>query len=238
MFSYTRGQIIAASIIVALALFGTGFLAFRSASSAANGKVRFLETTELTAESPSSDASGSASPAMAVADTIRVQVAGQVKSPGVYDLHSGSRVEDAIKAAGGAANGADLESINLVEKLSDGQQVYIVLKGVVPPPTRSIVRSSVASRQVASVAKPMANAEQHRERSEPEKFRSPDQGKVNINTASIEDLQRLPGIGPAMAQRIVEYRSGNGRFESVDELDEIKGIGSARLGKLRPFVSL
>ena len=139
---------------------------------------------------------------------------------------------DAIEAAGGAAANADLESINLAERLTDGQQVHIAAKGEVPPPKRSVVRGGSSRREST------AKAGESRASSQPKKLTKPGEGTVNINTAGLGELQRLPGIGPAMGQRIIDYRTEHSRFQSVEELVEVRGIGSKTLEKMRPFVTL
>lgn len=222
--NFNRNQLIAAVVIVMLALAGTGVLVYRSMS-AESGSVKLIQPT-------SPDANSTHQPTEEP-QKLCVYVAGKVKSPGVYDLPPGSRVNDAIKAAGGALGSADLENINLAEKLTDGEQVYIAPRGKVPPPAMSGVRGGSALVSSAT----SRSGESH-ERSGPTKLTKPGQGTVNINSASLEELQRLPGIGPAMAQRIIDYRTQNGRFKSVDELEEVRGIGPTKLDKLRPFAAL
>jgi competence protein ComEA len=138
-----------------------------------------------------------------------VHVAGAVRQPGVYELPDGSRVEDAITAAGGARPGARLELLNLAAQLVDGQQVLVPRRGSPPPAGPS---------SGAPAGAPPA--------------------PVRLNTASVEELDALPGIGPVTAQNIVDYRSEHGPFASIEELDAIPGIGPARLEQLRELVSL
>ena len=147
-----------------------------------------------------------------------------------------SRVKDAIKAAGGALPNADVETINLAEKLADGEQVFIAAKGAVPPPAVSGVSGGTPAPSTKRTSQAISDRESRQKG--PEKLQSPGKGTVNINTAGLDQLQKLPGIGPAMAQRILDYRTAHGRFQAVDELDEVKGIGPAKLAKMRPFVSL
>lgn len=222
MFDLTRHQLIAAAVIVIVVLVGTGVLVTKSGVFRSS-EIKFIE--------PGASADG---PSEAEQPrTFCIHVAGKVNKPGVYDLKPGSRVKDAIEMAGGAVGDADLETINLAEELQDGQQVYIAPKGQNAPPTVSVVRGG-SRTSVRSSARPGAG----RESSSPTKLTTPGQGTVNINTAGLRELQRLPGIGPAMAQRIIDYRNQNGRFDSVDELDEVRGIGPAKLAKMRPFVTI
>lgn len=171
---------------------------------------------------------------------IYVHVAGKVNNPGVYELKPGSRVIDAIKKAGGAKPDADLESINLAEKLEDGEQVYIAAKGEVAKPAASTVVNSSSSFNNAPARPSSSTSGMSTGKSSGgiDKLRDPGDGKVNINTAGLEELQRLPGVGPSTAQKIIDYREANGRFNSIDELDEVSGIGPAKLEKMRPFIKL
>jgi len=224
MFNFTRHQLIAACVIIAVALVGIIVLVAKSGVfSPAGGQIKFMEAGAQAVESPA----GSEQP-----QTIRVHVAGKVNKPGVYDLEPGSRVTDVIEAAGGALPNTDLESINLAEKLTDGQQVYIAPKGRIAPPRVSVVRGGTSPARSAVSGEAISRS------SGPKKLTRPGEGTVNINTAGFEELQRLPGIGPAMAQRIIDYRTEHGRFQSVEELDEVRGIGPAKLAKMRPFVTL
>jgi competence protein ComEA len=138
-----------------------------------------------------------------------VDVAGAVKRPGVYRLSSSERVEDALKRAGGATGRADLSQINRAAKLEDGRQILV--------PARAS-RAGPAATQPGSTS-PAA----------------PEQ-PVNLNTATLEQLDTLDGVGPATAQKILDYRTEHGGFGSVDELDQIPGIGEKRLAALREHV--
>jgi len=151
-------------------------------------------------------AAGASSPAA----TIVVDVAGKVRRPGIATLPSGSRVVDAIRAAGGARRGVRLGSLNLARVLTDGEQVVVGL----PPPAG--VAASVDSSATVGPTTPM----------------------VNINSASQAELEELPGVGPVTAQAILTYRSENGAFTAVDQLLDVSGIGDATLAKIAPFVTL
>lgn len=148
--------------------------------------------------------------------TLVVHVAGAVQKPGVYTLPPNSRVGDAIEQAGGARADADTNALNLAEALQDGQQVYVPTKTETPttPPPAHKTASSAAQTPARKQA------------------RFP----IDLNRASAEELEQLPGIGPVLAQRIVEYRQQVGRFESVDELRNVRGIGPKRLEQIRPLV--
>lgn len=135
-----------------------------------------------------------------------VAVAGKVRSPGLVRLPAGSRVDDAVRAAGGALAGADTGLLNLARRLVDGEQVLV---GVDPP-------SGAAPGTGGAAAG----------------------GLLDLNAASASDLDALPGIGPVLAQRIVDWRDENGRFASVDQLREVTGIGEAKYRDLEAKVTV
>ena len=160
-----------------------------------------------------------ADPAGAPAGRIVVHVVGAVVSPGVVVLADGARVADAIAAAGGAASDADTEQLNLARVLGDGEQVRVPHAGeqlAAPDPGPSPPGASGGGAAAGSSSGSM-----------------PGGGVVNINTAGASELEALPGIGPALAARIVEYRDGHGPFASVDDLTDVPGIGPAKLEALR-----
>jgi competence protein ComEA len=136
-----------------------------------------------------------------------VHVAGAVVAPGVYELAPGSRIRDAIVAAGGPTPDADANAINLAATVADGSRVYVPIVGEVVP----------------SVA--------------PGDPTSPPDGPVDVNRATAEELDRLPGVGPSTAAAIVTERERNGPFVAVDDLDRVPGIGPAKLEALRDLVT-
>jgi len=144
----------------------------------------------------------------AVAKTILIHVAGKVKRPDVYPLLAGSRVSDAIKAAGGAQKGVDLSDINLARVLVDGEQVYV---GYVAKVSSSSSSKSKKTRFT---------------------------GVINVNRATKAEFDSLTGIGPVLASRIINYRSANGPFLALDDLLKVSGIGSKTLERIRPRLSL
>lgn len=153
----------------------------------------------------------------ATAAPLLVDVAGAVRMPGVYSLPPGSRAQQAIDAAGGILSDADLRAISLARALRDGEKLYVPQQGEVPPP---------ASR---SASDPEAAAQL-----EVEEPATP----ININTADVDALQVLPGIGPKTAQAIVDYRGANGPFETIEDVVQVKGIGEATLESLRPLITV
>ena len=149
--------------------------------------------------------------------SVVVHVTGAVSRPGVVTLPPGSRVTDAINAVGGASAEADTQQLNLARVLTDGEQIRVPRIGeVLPDP----------APQPGGAATPGVGTA-------PGKTNGGASGTININTASASELEKLPGIGPALAQRIVEYRDSHGPFASVDALTDVPGIGKAKLEGLR-----
>ena len=147
-----------------------------------------------------------------------VHVTGAVARPGVVTLRAGSRVADAVDAAGGATADADTGQLNLARVLSDGEQIRVPRVGEVLPDPAPQPTGTAGPGAGAASGKPGDGGAS---------------GTVNINTASASELEKLPGIGPALAQRIVEYRDSHGPFANVDALTDVPGIGKAKLEALR-----
>ena len=141
-----------------------------------------------------------------------VHVVGQVRRPGVVRLVAGARVQQALSAAGGALRTADLDRVNLARLVVDGEQILVPRPGeaVVVSPRDAGPGAGVPGGAVVAV--------------------------VDLNTALLTELDSLPGVGPVLAQRILDWRAENGRFTSIDELGEVSGIGDAVLARLRPRV--
>ena len=173
--------------------------------------------------------------------TVRVHVAGAVNNPGVYTLPAQGRAVDAIAAASGAAADADLDRVNLAGALSDGVQIYVPHRGETAAPAQIQPNGGTANAGQANAAN---GASQGGAQPQPARTLTPagsaQKGStpVNINTATAEELQTLPRIGPAMAQRIIAWREAHGGFRSVDELDAVPGIGPSMLENLRPLVTV
>lgn len=167
---------------------------------------------------------------------VRVYVLGAVKTPGVYPLLRGSIVEDALKAAGGALPNADLRGLNLAQVLQDGDRVEVpefpptptpppptvtVGPGTPSPtplPTTAATETPVPSRSGPSL--PVAGA------------------KININTATLAELDTLPRIGPAIAQRIIDYRTANGPFRRIEDIQNVRGIGPATFEQIKDLITV
>lgn len=163
--------------------------------------------------------------------TVRVQVSGAVLEPGIYDVPASCRVEEAIAAAGGMTENADSERVNLVRKVRDGMQIRVPVKKVTRTSRTQRKNAQATAGYSASSTKKVGST-----RAGAEKNNSAVQ-RVRINSAGVSELQQLPGIGPALAQRIVETRN-SGRFTSVEDLLRVPGIGKAKLAKLRDYVEV
>ena len=163
--------------------------------------------------------------------TVRVQVSGAVLEPGIYDVPASCRVEEAISAAGGLTENADSERVNLVRKVRDGMQIRVPVQKTTRKSSKQGTKPHTTAGYGASTTKKSGSI-----RAGAEKNNSAVQ-IVRINSAGVSELQQLPGIGPALAQRIVETRKG-GRFTSADDLLRVPGIGKAKLAKLRDYVEV
>lgn len=154
----------------------------------------------------------------AQAKEIVVYVAGAVNRPGVVQLAEGARAKDAVDACGGFLPTADTNGVNLAQKLKDGMQVTVPEK--MTAAAQSAATQGVTGGAYVGSSKPLP------------------EGMVNINTADEKELDKLPGIGPAMAKRIVEYRTENGAFQAPEEIKRVKGIGDAKYEKMKDKIAL
>ena len=164
--------------------------------------------------------------------TIRVQVSGAVLEPGIYDLPADSRAEAAIAAAGGLTEAADTERVNMVRKLRDGMLLKV--------PALKAGGGKKAAQRATGVSGNAANAYGKNaadKRGVNKVSAQGSAGRVRINSASVSELQSLPGVGPALAQRIIAERS-RGRFASAEDLLRVSGIGKAKLEKMRAYVEV
>lgn len=152
---------------------------------------------------------------------IVVDVDGAVAHPGLYKLPADSRVQAALAAAGGLSPQADAHRINRAAKLHDGQKLYVLSQGESTPPLAASSGQGCEGQACTSTEGGVAG-------SDPE-----GQGLVNINTANATQLTQLPGVGPAIAQKIIDYRTANGPFTSVDDLTKVPGIGAAKLAQIK-----
>ncbi len=164
--------------------------------------------------------SGAAPPGPA--GPVVVSVVGLVHTPGLVTLAPGARIADALNAAGGALDGADVLGLNMARRVADGEQIVVGIDA--PPGQPAEMGSSIVSEtEPRSPRSPAENA-------------SGATGSVDLNAATVEQLDTLPGIGPVTATAIIAWRDANGPFNSVDQLGDVDGIGPARLDKLRDLV--
>lgn len=173
---------------------------------------------------PSMSAASAATAASAAspAAEVVVHVVGAVRRPGLVQLPAGSRVADAVRAAGGATSAARVASVNLARLLVDGEQLVVQRRDgplIVGAPGASAPGAGTGAGGAAAGSAPASSP-------------------VDLNSATIEALDGLPGIGPVLAQRILDWRSAHGRFTTVDELGEVSGIGEATLSDIRPLVTV
>ena len=152
-------------------------------------------------------------------EKIAIHVTGEVKKEGLIYLPLGSRVADAIKEAGGETKNADLSQINLAYQLQDGQKLYI-------PNKNEIISEYIIS----------ATGNTESEGSSSNNLKG--ENKVNINTATQSELDQLPGIGPSIAQRIIDYREENGNFQKIEDVQNVKGIGDAKYEEIKDSITV
>ncbi|MGY2874268.1 competence protein ComEA [Marmoricola sp. URHA0025 HA25] len=207
------GHVAVLSVVAAVALAVTAYVTIRARPTVAPVPQAHTSapTERAQAASTSPTAAGAPRPAATAASgSVVVDVAGKVRRPGVATLPAGSRVVDAIRQAGGARQGVDLSSLNLARVLTDGEQILV---GLTPVPG---VAASASSRPGASS----------------------DGALVNLNTASLDELDSLPGVGPVTAQKILDWRTAHGSFTAIDELLEVDGIGDKTLADMAPHLTL
>ena len=202
--------VIAAASGLAMASFGgsTGSVSFERSDGSGTSVEREAE------DAPSDDADGSSKKSSSAAE-VYVDVDGAVASPGVYRLKEGARVSQAIDAAGGLTTEADVTGLNRASKVADGQKIYV--------PTVGEQQAATVTSGADIGASPTSGA-------------GASSGLVNINTASAAELQTLSGIGPSMAQSIIDERTQNGAFASVDDLMRVSGIGEKKLAKIKDCI--
>ena len=184
-----------AAVALAIVVLGVRYMAGRAQGAAAPA-----QTLPVQPAAGGGDAGGG---------LVTVHVAGAVRSPGVYRLRRGSRVDDAVRRAGGPARRADLSAVNLAAPLEDGRQIVVPVRATETP-----AGSDSASATAAAPA------------------------KINLNTATAEQLDTLAGVGPATAAKILAYREEHGAFGSVEDLGDVPGIGERRLEALRELVTV
>lgn len=212
-----RAGVVALGVIGAIAVLVTVLSLLRDRPPAVvSAKLPPVEMVSSTAPTAGSQAPGPAAPVV-------VSVVGLVHAPGLVTLATGARVADALDAAGGPLDGADVLGLNMARRVTDGEQIVV---GIEASPGRPVEMGS------AIVSDPAPSPDS------PSTAENPSSGGnlVDLNSASVEELDALPGVGPVTAAAIISWRDANGRFGSVDQLGEVDGIGPVRLDKLRDHV--
>jgi competence protein ComEA len=207
-------QRVAVTLLALAGLLGAGVVWVRAAPHPAGGTAAEGAPAPADQTLPRAAASPSATVA-GPSDRVAVHVAGRVRHPGLVRLPAGSRVQDAIRAAGGATAGADLDAVNLARKLTDGEQIRVPAPGdPAPPPTPGAGGPGSPGGPGAAPSAPL-----------------------DLNSATLEQLDTLPGVGEVTAGRIVAYRTAH-PFTAVDELLEVPGIGQRRVDQLKDLVTV
>lgn len=151
-------------------------------------------------------------------EKIKIHIIGEVKMPGIYELESGSRIQDAIIAAGGETENAELDEVNLAYEIEDGQKICI--PSIFQEVNAYIYNDSGKNVIIDNENELNSNA------------------KVNINKASSEELQQINGVGPSLAEKIILYREQHGKFKSIEELKNVSGIGDKKYEVLEEYVTI
>jgi competence protein ComEA len=213
-----RAGAVALAIVAAVAVLITVFTMIRDRPApVVSAKLPPVEMVSSASRSPAANAAPSSE------QPVVVSVVGLVRKPGLATLAPGARIADALNAAGGALDGADTIGLNMARQLADGEQIVV---GIAPPSGQpAVLGSSVAASTAAPGAATASSSP------------GPAPGELlNLNTATAQQLDALPGVGPVTAAAIVAWRDAHGKFTSIDQLGEVDGIGPARLEKLRALV--
>jgi len=210
------GPVVLVSVLVALAVAVAAVVVVRTGADSEAVGPRLSAPSATTSALAPVPATGSADPsasaAKAATGSVTVDVAGKVRRPGVATLPAGSRVVDALERAGGPRGRVDLSTLNLARVLVDGEQILVGRPAAAVPGGLAAGASTAAPDPVGAL--------------------------VNLNTATAEQLETLPGVGPVTAQKILEWRTAHGVFSAVDELLEVDGIGEKTLADLAPHVTV
>lgn len=211
-----RAGVVALGVIGAVAVLVTVLTLIRDSPPAVvSAKLPPVEMVSSAAPTSGHAPAGPAQPVV-------VSVVGLVHAPGLVTLNPGARIADALDAAGGALDGADVLGLNMARRVADGEQIVV---GIGAPPGQP---AEMGSSVVAEQSPPATGESPGND--------SGATGLIDLNTATAEELDTLPGVGPVTAAAIIAWRDANGRFGSVDQLGDVDGIGPARLDKLRDLV--
>lgn len=167
-------------------------------------------------------------------EKIAIHITGEVKKTGIIYLKQGARIADAIEAAGGATKNASLEQVNLAYVLEDGQKIYIPNKKEKIEGNMYIIANSgnnvmIENSKTSKDKKTGLNTNQNTKG---------EKAKVNINSANQTELETLPGVGEALAQRIIEYRESNGKFQKIEDIQNVKGIGNSKYSNIKEKICI
>ncbi len=167
-----------------------------------------------------------------------VDVAGAVRRPSLYLLPPDSRVMQAVLAAGGPTAAADMDAVNLAQPVTDGEKVFVPKVGATPAPLVSPSAMPAVSARLAALPSVPSAAKSSKAASGSHSGKMAPGEQVGLNTATPEQLERLPGVGPSMAARIIEYRQQSGGFAKIEDLTLVTGIGPKKYAKMAPFLTL
>ena len=222
-----RAGTIALAVVAALAVLITVFTLVRDRPAPVMS-AKLPPVERAASASPRSSAAPGAGASASPDRPVVVSVVGLVHTPGLVTLAPGARIADAVQAAGGAVDGADTIGLNMARPVGDGEQIVVGIAPVSGQP--AVLGSSVGSGSAPASASPPGSGPA------PGSTKPKGGEVVDLNAATVEQLDALPGVGPVTAAAIVAWRQAHGRFTSVDQLADVDGIGPARLDKLRPLV--
>ncbi len=211
MFNLSNQEKVAVIFLLVIIIIALGTTLFKNL----NGEEEFMINPEL---NPSTNNAPTVPTITAEVPPVIIHISGAVKNPGVYQLKSTDRVIDAVKMAGGAAEKANLDAVNLAALLKDGQKIII--------PYRILKDEEESSGE--NLPEDIKNINSL--------YTSSSSDKININTAEASLLQSLPGIGQVLSERIVEYRDKNGFFNSIEEIKEVSGIGEKKFEGIKDLI--
>lgn len=219
--------IICICALVLVAIVGTVVLNYtqghRGGESSGRGAVEIV--------SPTPSAAPSAEPTPTQVPKIVVHIKGEVVNPGLYEFEEGARLNDAVLAAGGMTENAGKDAINLALRLYDEDEIHIPSQSEVPKTSTSVVENPSVSRSPKSSGSSASASAKSSGKTAPSAT-----NKLNINTASADELDMLPGIGPTYAQAIIEYRNTNGPFGTIEEIMKVSGIGQKRFADIKDMI--
>ena len=220
-------KVIIIAIIIVICVCGAGYMIFFNKNNSEDNfeQVEMFEGNNTVSENISKEEKQEEE------KTIAVHITGEVKNKGIIYLKSGQRIVDAIKKAGGTTKNANLDKVNLAYILEDGQKIYIPNKN-----DKDENYEYISSNSGNNIVVEESKSNNAVSASSTSKSKGVD-GKVNINMANESELESLPGIGPSLAQRIMEYRQEQGRFNSIEDVQNVKGIGDAKFSKIKEYIT-